>query len=151
MKFNAWRMALPLGAVMTVAACGAPGDDADLKVMSERRISTILKDPNSAKFDRQFIVRKPPADKRVEATACGLVNGKNSFGAYAGSARYAVHFFVYEDTAPSIIWAEIEGGDNLKRTPKSMPDKPATIFEDLYWNKHCTDDSHPATYTARIE
>ncbi|ANL74286.1 hypothetical protein AMC83_PA00059 (plasmid) [Rhizobium phaseoli] len=52
-------------------------------------VAKRLKDPESAKFPEAFSASKNTADP-TDITVCGKVNGRNSFGAYAGSTPFYV-------------------------------------------------------------
>lgn len=72
-----------------------------LKIINaENAVSRSMKDPSSAKFMNSRL--------QYSGTVCGLVNGKNSFGAYAGYQRYVYYSGIaaIDDGSPSFssIW-----------------------------------------------
>lgn len=73
-----------------IAACAA--SDSALLEVAQRAVAAELKDPVSAQFGNGRIVDFPdPSTKYTKLKhACGEVNAKNSFGAYAGAVRYVV-------------------------------------------------------------
>lgn len=50
---------------------------------NQRLIAKKLKDPDSAKFENDFVSYRTGGP-----VVCGTVNAKNSFGAYSGAKRY---------------------------------------------------------------
>jgi hypothetical protein len=67
-----------------------------LKRIGEKNVLARLKDPDSAKFQNQFV--------GVSGIPCGEVNSKNSFGGYTGFQRYMASgggvVFMEPDFAP---------------------------------------------------
>jgi len=77
--------AVALAGAAMLAACS---EESAKRVRAEDAVKEQLKDPASAKFEG---VRKGKTDQHI----CGLVNAKNSFGAYLGSTP-----FVYTEFSP---------------------------------------------------
>ena len=122
--------------------CQAPDDQA--RYSAQNSVAEHLKDPDSAKFGPSFIVRERGQLKNgLETSAvCGIVNAKNSFGAYAGGSRYVVLQMRGQQTLDTIyVWVE-----DSDRHP--FVSSKATLFEVSAWNKHCVDAEHRATYSA---
>lgn len=74
-------------ALIAVVAGGCqfiPGTKANMVENAKKAVAATLKDPSSPMFTQITA---------VEDGVCGMVNGKNSFGAYAGNSR-----FVWTDT-----------------------------------------------------
>lgn len=88
--------------------------DGDLAILSvaQRAIQQTMKDPTSAEFSNGF-----GRMKHGQRVACGDVDGKNSFGAFAGRQ----HWLVIVDQNVAMV----RGPDNLR------------TFVPL-WNKNCT-------------
>jgi len=131
-----------LTCVGLLLGCGTPEDQA--RYSAQNSVAAHLKDPDSAKFGASFIIREPGALKNgLETDAvCGLVNAKNSFGAYAGASRYVALQMRSQRTLDTIyVW--VEGSDR-----HSFVDSKATLFEISAWNKYCVDAGHAATYSA---
>lgn len=139
------------GAILCCALAlnGCFGTDDHLRMEAEHQVENQLKDPDSAKFKSIFIVRGKQDENGFEtAYVCGVVDGKNSFGAYTGGIRFVVrqsigHKYRTFDTASVTL------EDSEKRaTPESVnSEKRETIFESIYWNSKCVDSTHPATYS----
>ena len=86
--------------------------DSEIIKMTQKKVTDNFKDPHSAKFRNERVVRRKiyprdlgTGDVLVEndgVYVCGEVNGKNSFGAYVGYRYYW----------GTILAAEVESGDN---------------------------------------
>lgn len=134
-------------AILGSACTRSPEDNA--RAGAEARVKALLKDPESAKFGNVFLVTGPPdsyGGRRL--FTCGEVNAKNSYGGYSGSARFvATHFQTKDtfDTSAAII-------ENLNERAATVDTKHSplktTVFEKVYWNQYCVDETHPATFTA---
>ncbi len=70
MKILAWSALL-------VGLCACSDDGRDFERQTERIVRAHLKDPDSADF------------RKIDGR-CGIVNAKNSFGAYTGAHRFVV-------------------------------------------------------------
>lgn len=69
-----------------------------------RAVATLLKDPDSAKFkDIRFIA----SDVKGEWEMCGLVNAKNSYGAYGGFQTFIGSAFTNNRKKPSYVFIAI--------------------------------------------
>lgn len=74
------RIIIPALAAMALAGCEyIPGTDAHMVAQAKAQVAAELKDPTSPLFTQI---------KVVEDGVCGQVNGKNSFGAYAGNEPF---------------------------------------------------------------
>ncbi|MFY3772144.1 hypothetical protein AHYW_001769 [Providencia manganoxydans] len=54
----------------------------------EKKVSSKMKDPSSVIFMDIKVYSTKKIDDREEMKVCGLVNAKNSYGAYAGSRMF---------------------------------------------------------------
>ena len=89
-----------LAAMLLPALLAACADsDSRLMEIAQNAVSSELKDPGSAQFVNGRIIDFPdPSTKFTKLKyACGEVNAKNSFGAYAGAVRYVVLLGVPND------------------------------------------------------
>lgn len=132
---------------LCLASCTIGSPDDNFRANAEKSVSAHLKDPGTARFREEFIVRKP-ADENgyARVAACGVVDGKNSFNAYTGGARFIAHGIQGNDVL-DIAVVQFEDADRRATPLSDGTDKPATIFEQVYWNNYCVDDTHPASYT----
>lgn len=89
-------------AALALASCGSPSPEPELEAVMRDRLQDILKDADSAKF-RDL--------RKVGDGICGMVNAKNSYGAYAG----------YEPFWATETGVFIEGADN------TLPGLPARM------------------------
>lgn len=133
-----------------LASCGS--DDDYARSSAEKQVSARMKDPDSVKFRNEFIVHKEiDKDGFQDLTTCGIVDGKNSFGAYTGGSRFVVSQSRNEKYRTfDTISVMVEDKSERRATVSSRDtDKPETIFERVYWNPGCSDATHPPTYTAQ--
>ena len=147
-------IALAIGIIgfIAIGVFADPHSDAQLIGHAESLIERNLKDPGSAQFSNVRVIRRPVKDPHLQDVAvCGQVNARNSFGGLAGNSRFVVDLNLRQsDKGVQTMGFSIEDADK-RATVKSRDsaDGPwATIFEEIYWNPHCTDEVHPATFTA---
>lgn len=118
---------------------------------AREHVAAQLKNPDTARFGTSFVVRKQVEKNGAvfDAVAlCGLVDGKNAFGAYAGGTRYVVGGF-QGGKIVTIVGVDLEDGDRRATVKSYDKAEKATIFEELYWNEKCVDAAHPPTYSAQ--
>jgi len=137
-------------ALLTLHGCGS--DDDQFRWAAEKAVQSHLKDPDSAKFERTFVIRAEPDERGYsKLAACGVVNGKNSYGAYSGDVR----FVAWGSQGPGmqdIASVNVENPFERSATVGSRETKnPATVFEQVYWNTHCVDATHQPSYTAKVD
>lgn len=98
------------------------------------RLRAQFKDPDSVQIRASWTVVKPaPAGGTRNIYICGLVDGKNSFGAYPGAVRFVSH---------SIDWTDMF---DTKSVTVEDPSDTATAhgvsmrsgFEKVYWDPNC--------------
>ena len=88
-------------ASLGITACQViPGTDANKVAKAEKAVSARMKDPTSTIFTDVSVVGDG---------VCGMVNGKNSFGAYEGSTR-----FVWEDDGSVLIEGESHANPGIE-------------------------------------
>lgn len=78
------------------------GDPTTAKIAGEMIIGALLKDGESAKFKNEFVSQIDGGNFML----CGLVNSKNSFGAYTGFKRFIAS---PNPQAPSFVEGEESG------------------------------------------
>lgn len=110
------KLALFLGAVAILVGSIDVGEARTLapaeKAMIREVVTKGFKDPDAAKFKWLPLVDRnkwlPDADQpgRWKLLSCGLVNGKNSYGAYTGYTTFAVGLTIEKDR---IIAAQLLG------------------------------------------
>lgn len=136
-----------MAALLLVAGCGSDEDNA--KAVAEKVIAKTLKDPDSAKFSDVYTVEEKSTDPKIRSIAvCGLVNAKNSFGAYAGPTRFVVlQMFVPSMNVQDTSFSLLESSDRRATVASQQTGKLETVFEAVTWNKYCVNPAHPPTYT----
>lgn len=112
------------GPLALLPACTIP--DPPIEDFVKTAVSRQLKDPDSAKFGPIAVRIEPKEDGLSSLIACGTVNGKNSFGAYAGDVRFVAQGSVVLDQR-TIYSVHIEEG-----TPSG-----SRAFEQVVWLKYC--------------
>lgn len=124
--------ALGIGAAFAIIMIGsntANPTASDATGFVERKVSSMMKDPDSVKFERvKFYPDEKPQGKEISGTVCGYVNAKNSFGAYTGFVRFISNITVNNN------------GRNAKFSQPSIeiPDNPISVGGiDESWSKLC--------------
>lgn len=106
-----------------------------------------MKNPDSMIIRESFFVHKVNDRGDEEISVCGIVDGKNSFGGYAGGTRFASNSVSYKAIgAFNTAFVEIEDAEQKALASRV---KRLSPFEAVYWNEHCVDDTHPAITAAR--
>lgn len=98
------------------------------------RLRAKFKDPDSVQIRSSWTVVKPdPGGGKRNIYICGLVDGKNSYGAYPGAVRFVSH---------SIDWTDMF--DTKSVTVEDPPDTATAHgvnmrsgFEKVYWDETC--------------
>ena len=101
-----------------------------------------MRDPDSMRVRSSFVVLRTTENGDTEISICGIVDGKNAFGGYAGETRFLSNSFHSErlgvfDTRT----VEIE---KAEETTAARSVGRLSGFEQVYWNKYCVDAQHPA-------
>ncbi|MBE5226725.1 hypothetical protein IG611_15375 [Pectobacterium sp. A535-S3-A17] len=131
-------------------------DSADEKIIKRTTLSVAeqLKDPDSAKFSNVYIVKGDHENSDSKTTwqsvaICGSVNGKNSFGAYAGQTRFVVTGRIYPNENQYIATnVTLENQESRQATvDTNKTEKPESIFEKIFWNVLCIDEKHQKSFT----
>ena len=139
-----------IAVLFTLNGCGS--DDDQFKWAAEKAVASSLKDPDSAKFDRTYVIRKETDDRGFSRlAACGVVNGKNSYGAYSGGARFVV-WGSQGPNSQNLTSVNIENPFERAATAESRSTgKFETIFEKISWNAYCVDATHPPSFTGKVD
>lgn len=92
---NKLQAAVVVAAGVVVSGCAAPSPlppvdvSPDIEAQAQDAVRRGLKDPDSARFGGMRAGRDPRDGSTV---VCGMVNAKNGFGGYTGSAPFQVRF-----------------------------------------------------------
>lgn len=103
-----------------------------------------MKDPDSMVIQSSYFVQTTKPSGDVEIAMCGIVDGRNSFGGFAGGSRFVS---VSSDSKkPATFDTYIVQMDESSTSDRAVAKqvKMLTGFEKVYWNGHCVDDAHPA-------
>lgn len=112
-----------------------------LKDDTEKLLRARMRDPDSLVIRDHYFVRNQTPGVEGMVTICGIVDGKNGFGAFAGGTRFVAYAFTGANsyTGPREVFME---------DPRQQSDahalKRLSAFESVYWNGHCVDATHPA-------
>lgn len=92
MKVIGWVVFFLIGVfVLTVVMSSfAESNRSNAIDFAKNAISTMLKDPDSTKFNNIHFYQVTKEKDHIAGYVCGYVNGKNSFGGYVGSSRFLV-------------------------------------------------------------
>lgn len=78
-----------LAVIVLVVTNNSDPSAGDAKSYVEKEVRNSLKDPRSATFENvKFYPDESPQGEEISGAVCGYVNGKNSFNAYTGMARF---------------------------------------------------------------
>jgi len=123
-----------------LVSCMSPDEHAVAN--AKELVSARLEDPESARFNHISVVREPDNGKGFFlAAVCGIVDGKNSFGAYTGGSRFVVLQTRSYGTLGTIHVEMEKPADAIV-----FPGAKETPFERSFWNKRCVDVAHPPMY-----
>ncbi len=147
MKFVKWfvvlLVAIPVvfvaGIYVRNKAIGPVGwaEDNTIKALKEK-----MKDPDSMAIRSSFVIRR--TDERngsEEIFICGIVDGRNSFGGYAGGTRFASRS-VFSKALGTFDTYSVEIED-WKDKEMATQAKMQSSFEKFHWNKWCLDFTIP--------
>lgn len=147
-----WLLGVPVALFFLLIIVGmvVGGDRSqNFQAAAERAVAAQLKDDSSAQFSGVYLVRTKSHQGFDLISACGFVNGKNSFGVLAGNTRFVVRGSQSENTQ-DISSVNIEDHDRTGIPGKGpSPSQKPTLFEEVYWNASCVDDLHPASYSGK--
>lgn len=135
-----------IGLILFLGSTMSATDSA--KFTAQKIVSKSLKDPDSAKFSDEFTILQPKNnDGLTLLSACGYVNGKNSFGALAGNTRYVVTFNLTEKDEINFISVSIDDGKTDATLDTKDKAQKESVFDQVYWNTNCVDGNHPKHFT----
>jgi len=114
----------------------------EIETKASIELKSSLKDPESLQISNQFFVVKTEG-QLTSVAICGLMNAKNSYGGYVGRKMFFSH------------WLKSAGEKGFTHASTKIDDtteeklewaaqyQSLTNFERIFWNKYCTDESHP--------
>jgi hypothetical protein len=108
---------------------------------AERMLGGYMKDPESMVIRSSFVVQRTTAHGYIEISVCGIVDGRNSFGAYTGGQRFA-SLSTHSSSLKTFDTRSVEIEDvEQKRVAASLG--MLSAFEKVYCNSRCVDGLHP--------
>jgi hypothetical protein len=107
----------------------------------EKALRAQMKDPDSMVIRSSYVVQRQ-TEFGLEISICGLVDGRNSFGAYSGPMRFASKSF--SNRQLEVFETSMVKLENPLEAKQSHDVNMLSTFEEIYWNKYCVDETHPA-------
>lgn len=108
---------------------------------TEKELRRQMRDPDSMVVKSHYTLQKKIEPGRVDIYICGIVDGKNSYGAYAGGTLFASRSVHNQNLGTFDTYSvQLEDPSN-KRTANEAG--VLSTFEKLYWNEWCVDAQHP--------
>ena len=117
------------------------GPEGWAKDNTEKKLVASMKDPDSMVIRSYYFVKNTAANGDEEIYMCGIVDGKNSFGAYTGGTRFASRSTSSKSLNTFDTWDVQMDSEERKATASRLGRLSA--FEEVYWNKWCVDSQHP--------
>lgn len=106
-----------------------------------------MKDPDSMVIRSSYVVQKTDDSGDELIYICGIVDGKNSFGGYAGGTRFASKSEYSKSLDTFDTWSVQMEDAEQERTAKSLG--ALSGFDSVYWNDWCVDANHPAIVASK--
>lgn len=103
---------------------------------AKQQLRVMMKDPDSMRIRTHYIVTRARDDNWTDIYICGVVDGKNSFGAYAGGTRFVSHSVSNRRSFQTI---SVQMEDEREWQQAHQLGLPSG-FETAYWNPWCADD-----------
>ena len=116
--------------------------DNTVKALKER-----MKDPNSMVIRSSYVIQKMDDNGNQFISICGIVDGRNGFGGYAGGTRFASKS-EYSKSLETFDTLSVQTEDpEQERTAKEVG--MLSGFDSVYWNDSCVDATHPAVVASK--
>ena len=101
---------------------------------TEQRLQAMMKDPGSTVIrSSQTFSRIDPATGNTIIHICGVVDGKNSFGAFSGGTRFVSRSVSSADTFDTYE-VDLEPPEDVALALRANLPSP---FEEVYWTPNC--------------
>ncbi|WP_338790501.1 hypothetical protein [Pseudomonas sp. AE27] len=113
----------------------------------EKALRAQMKDPDSMAIRSSYVVQRQ-TELGLEISICGLVDGRNSFGAYSGPMRFASKSLSNREL--EIFETSMVKLENPLETKQYHDLNMLSVFEDVYWNNYCVDAAHPALAVSSV-
>jgi hypothetical protein len=108
---------------------------------AEKALRVLMKDPDSTVIRSYFVTQRRDNSGATDIYLCGIVDAKNSFGAFTGGTLFTSHSAYDEkyrtfETYSTNIEDPVDSDTAHKLGMLSA-------FEKVYWNDFCVDSLHP--------
>ncbi|SEM50885.1 Sporulation related domain-containing protein [Pseudomonas sp. ok272] len=123
--------------LVALAGCDVTQDMAVDK--GQDMVASTLKDPDSAKFQRVFMVEEKVIGDAHYGVLCGEVNSKNSLGGFTGFKRFVASFNYSKKGTVGVSYVTLEEGQNAEINTSGK-----SYFNDIYWVGRCEPRLAPA-------
>ena len=102
---------------------------------TEAKLKSMMKDPASTEIrSAQAFVNADPKTGAKVIHICGVVDGKNSFGAYSGGTRFVSRSVATADTFDTYE-VDLEDPEDVSLSrAANLP----SAFEKVYWAPYCS-------------
>ncbi|WP_241988151.1 hypothetical protein [Dokdonella fugitiva] len=114
---------------------------------TEKALREHMKDPGSMVIRSSYVVQKTDAKGNQLIYICGIVDGKNSFGGYAGGTRFASKSEYSKALDTFDTWSVQIEDPEQERSAREVG--MLSGFDSVYWNDWCVDASHPAIVASK--
>ena len=107
----------------------------------EKVLRAQMKDPDSMVIRSSYVVTRV-SGAQTEISICGVVDGRNAFGGYAGGMKFASKSVSNKELG--YFKTDTVKLENLADAAEARSVRMLSGFEEFYWNQFCVDASHPA-------
>ena len=109
---------------------------------TEKALKERMKDPGSMVIRSSYVVQKADEKGNESIYVCGIVDGKNSFGGYAGGTRFA-SWSSHSKSLGTFDTISVQM-ENPEHQRAAQEVGWLSGFDKVYWNEWCVDANHPA-------
>lgn len=109
-----------------------------------KALKAKMKDPDSMVVRSSYFVQTATPTGDTEISMCGIADGRNSYGGYAGGTRFVSVSLDSKSTNTFDTYIVQMDESSATERAESKQVKMLTGFEKVYWNGHCVDGAHPA-------
>ena len=110
---------------------------------TEKALKERMKDPSSMAIRSSYVVQKTDEKGNESIYVCGVVDGKNSFGGYAGGTRFA-SWSSHSKSLGTFDTISVQMEDPEQQREAEKTGWLLSGFDEVYWNEWCVDANHPA-------
>lgn len=119
--------------------------ESQYKDIAMRSVQEAIQDNGFSQFGTMFVIKEMSKDKQQLTSVCGYVKVNGS----GDITRFMSLINESDNTELGEAFTTIEDIKDRRATVTSRGSAiQATLFDEIYWNKHCIDDKHKRQYTA---